>query len=88
MKIGCAIGIWYLPRLETSGSLEALVLMPRDIPLDLYIAALRKQFFIFSIKWNRANSWTAEPPFVQAFRRQNKPEKHKKLPTQTHIKLN
>jgi len=45
--------------------------------LDLYIAALRKQFFIFSIKWNRANSWTAEPPFVQAFRRQTNPKSTK-----------
>jgi hypothetical protein len=88
MKIGFTIGIWCLALLGTSGSSEDLVLMPRDMLLDLYIAALRKQFFIFSIKWNRANSWRAEPPFVQAFRRQNKPEKHKKLPTQTHIKLN
>ena len=40
MKIGFTIGIWYLAPLRTTGSSEGLVLMPRDIPLDLYIAAL------------------------------------------------
>ena len=40
MKIGFTIGIWYLAPLEITGSSEGLMLMPRDIPLDLYIAAL------------------------------------------------
>jgi hypothetical protein len=31
MKIGFSIGIWYLARLGTTGSLEGLVLMPSDI---------------------------------------------------------
>jgi hypothetical protein len=40
MKIGFTIGIWNLAPLGTTGSSEGLVLMPRDISLDLYIAAL------------------------------------------------
>ena len=39
MKIGFTIAIWFVARFEISGSFEGLVLMPRDIPLDLYIAA-------------------------------------------------
>jgi hypothetical protein len=40
MKIGFWIDIWRLAPLETSGSSEGFLLIPRDIPLDLYIAAL------------------------------------------------